>query len=71
MGNDPFKLAFIPLDTPSSALSMYVPRVLVGLEMVDCRAMRSAVCSAIVGVNISHSGKFVLHGTERTEAQNR
>ena len=43
MGNDPFKLTCIPLDEPSSALSIDVPRFLVGLEMVDCRAMRSAV----------------------------
>ena len=48
MGNDPFKLAFIPLDVPVLALSIDVPCVLVGLEMVDCRVMRSAVCSAIV-----------------------
>ena len=48
MGNDPFKLTFIQIDAPSSALSIDVPRVLIGLEMVDCRAMRSAVCSAIV-----------------------
>jgi hypothetical protein len=47
-GNDPFKLAFIPLDEPSSVLSVDVLHVLVGLEMVDCHAMRSAVGSAIV-----------------------
>eukprot|EP00978_Attheya_sp_CCMP212_P021605 scaffold63367_cov61-Attheya_sp.AAC.8 len=40
--NDPFKLAFIPIDVPSSALLIDVPRGLVaGLEMVNCRAIEA------------------------------
>jgi hypothetical protein len=41
LGDDPFKYAFIPLDAPSSALPIDVPRVLVGLEMVDCHAIEA------------------------------
>eukprot|EP00978_Attheya_sp_CCMP212_P005512 scaffold12361_cov60-Attheya_sp.AAC.1 len=39
--NDPFKFEFLPLDALSSALSMDVPRILVGLEMIDCRAIEA------------------------------
>ena len=42
--NDPFQLAFIPLDAPSLALPMDVPRVLVGFEMVDYRAIEAPYC---------------------------
>jgi hypothetical protein len=41
-GNYPFKLTFTPLDATSLALPIDVPRVLVGLEMVDCRAIEAS-----------------------------
>eukprot|EP00978_Attheya_sp_CCMP212_P027888 scaffold94613_cov72-Attheya_sp.AAC.1 len=37
----PFKFALLPLDVPSSVISMDVLRVLVGLEMIDCRAIEA------------------------------
>jgi hypothetical protein len=39
--NAPFNFAFLPVDAPLSELSMDVPRVLVGFEMVDYRAIEA------------------------------
>eukprot|EP00978_Attheya_sp_CCMP212_P024823 scaffold78633_cov33-Attheya_sp.AAC.1 len=40
----PFKFAFLPLDAPLAVLSMDVPRVLVGLEIIDCCAIEAPYC---------------------------
>jgi hypothetical protein len=40
-GNHPFKLSFLPLDAPSSELPFDVTRILVGLEMIDCRSIEA------------------------------
>ena len=40
-GNHPFKLSFLPLDAPSSELSFDITRILVGLEMIDCRSIEA------------------------------
>jgi hypothetical protein len=37
----PFKLSFLPLDAPSSELPFDVLRILVGLEMIDCRSIEA------------------------------
>jgi hypothetical protein len=39
--NTPFKLAFIPLDAPSLALSSATVNVQVGLKMVDCHTIKA------------------------------
>eukprot|EP00978_Attheya_sp_CCMP212_P047325 scaffold421308_cov64-Attheya_sp.AAC.2 len=59
MGNYPFKLAFVPSDAPSSALSMDVPRVLVGLEMVDCHAIEAPYYSTVGSAIVD----FLFHST--------
>ena len=40
-GNHPFKLSFLPLDAPSSELPFDITRILVGLEMIDCRSIEA------------------------------
>jgi hypothetical protein len=40
-GNHPFKLLFLTLDAPSSELPFDITRILVGLEMIDCRSIEA------------------------------
>jgi hypothetical protein len=40
-GNHPFKLSFLHSDAPSSELPFDIMRILVGLEMIDCRSIEA------------------------------